>query len=60
MIIPEEVAKELEQKLKEHDVYIISSVGGKGHHVGRFKGISVDANGDLIIDADIDEHSITE
>lgn len=60
MKYPEKVAKELEQKLKEYDVYILSSVGGKGHHVGRFKGISVDANGDLIIDADIDEYSITK
>ena len=59
MRIPEEVAKELEQKLKEYDVYILSSIGGKGHHVGRFKGISVDANGDLIIDTDIDKYSIT-
>ena len=55
----EDIAKEIEKELKEHDVYIISSVGGKGHHIGRFKTISVDANGDLIIESDIDEVSIT-
>ena len=44
---------------KEHNVYIISSVEGKGNHVGRFKGFSVDADGDLIIEADIDGLSCT-
>lgn len=50
---------EIEAKLKEHNVYIISSVEGKGNHVGRFKGFSVDADGDLIIEADIDGLSCT-
>lgn len=50
---------EIETKLREHNVYIISSVEGKGNHIGRFKGFAVDADGDLIIETDIDELSCT-
>lgn len=42
------------------DVYIISSVGGKGVHIGRIKEISQDAEGDIVIEADIDLQSITD
>ena len=49
--------KELESKLKELNVYVISSVEGKGSHIGRFKGFSEDANGDLVIETDIDKLS---
>lgn len=51
--------KELESKLKELNVYVISSVEGKGSHIGRFKGFSEDANGDLVIETDIDKLSCT-
>lgn len=50
----------IEAILRKYNVYIISSVDGKGNHVGRLKGFSVDADGDLVIDADIDELSCTE
>lgn len=45
--------------LNEHKAYIVSSVEGQGVHIGRFKGLSLDAEGDWVIDADIDEKSCT-
>lgn len=51
--------KEIESKLKELNVYVISSVEGKGSHIGRFKGFSEDANGNLVIEVDIDMLSCT-
>ena len=49
----------IEDKLREQNVYIMSSVDGKGVHIGRFKGFSRNANDDLIIEADIDAVSCT-
>lgn len=49
--------KVIEEALKEKNAYIISSIDGKGAHIGRFKGVSVDAEGDLIIESDIDSIS---
>ena len=49
----------IESMLREHNVYIISSIGGKGNHVGRLKGFSLDADGNLIIETDIDKKSST-
>ena len=54
-----EEIKRLEKLLKENDVYIIASIEGKGHHIGRFKGFSLDADDGLIIDVDIDKESFT-
>ena len=53
----EEKIKEIENVLKEKNAYIVASVGGNGNHVGRIKGLAVDANGNLIIEADIDSES---
>lgn len=57
MIIKE--LKQIEDYLTKNNVYIISSIDGVGVHVGRFKGFSLDANDDLVIDADIDSISCT-
>lgn len=51
--------KEIEEFLKEHNVYIASSIEGKGLHIGRFKEIALDADGFPIIECDIDEASCT-
>lgn len=49
--------RELELFLLEHNVYILSSIEGKGIHVGRFKQISLDADGNPVIECDIDKES---
>ena len=49
--------RELELFLLEHNVYILSSIEGKGVHVGRFKQISLDADGNPVIECDIDKES---
>lgn len=51
--------REIEEFLKEHSVSILSSIESKGAHVGRFKGIALDADGFPIIECDIDELSCT-
>lgn len=60
MKVDYEEMKQIENKLKENKAYVISSIDEKGHHVGRFKGFSLDANGDLIIEIDIDAISSTK
>ena len=54
-----EEMKKIEEWLNKNNVYIISSIDDKGVHVGRFKGLSLDANDDLVIDTDIDSLSCT-
>ena len=51
--------KEIEEYLKEHNVYISSSIENNGTHIGRFKGITLDADGFPIIECDIDAMSCT-
>jgi len=51
--------REIENKLREKNIYIVASVEGKGNYVGRFNGFGCDADGDLIIWTDIDEVSCT-
>lgn len=46
---------EIEQYLKQHGCYVLSSVEGKGTHVGRLNKISLDANDDIVLDIDIDD-----
>ena len=56
---------ELRDKLLEYneeknkDIYIISSIGNKGVHIGRIKNISLDANDDIVIETDIEKESET-
>ena len=51
--------KEIENILKQNNAYIHSSIEGRGCHIGRFKGIGFDAEGDWIIEVDIDSGSCT-
>lgn len=46
--------------LKENNAYIIASIEEKGAHIGRIKGLSFDADNNLIIEADIDSQSCTD
>lgn len=49
----------IEQYLKQHGCYVLSSIEGEGTHVGRFKRISLDADDDVVINIDIDAVSVT-
>lgn len=40
-------------------LYVIASIGGKGAHVGRIKGLSYDADGIPLLEIDIDPVSST-
>lgn len=51
--------KKIEEWMKLNNVYIVSSIDGNGNHVGRLKGLYLDANDDLIISVDIDDLSCT-
>lgn len=55
-----EEMKKIEKWLNKNNVYIISSIDGEGIHVGKFKGLSLDADDDLIINVDIDSFGCTQ
>lgn len=50
---------ELENFIKNNNIYIASSIEGKGVHIGRIKDISYDADGAIVINTDIDAKSCT-
>lgn len=50
----------IEKLLYKNHAYIISSIGDEGCHIGRFKSLKADANGNWVICADIDKEPITE
>ena len=52
--------KEVEEFLREHNAYILSSIEGEGVHVGRFKCLSLDADGYPIVECDIDKISVSK
>lgn len=52
--------QEVEKLLKEGKAYVASSIEGEGMHIGRFIGLTLDANGDVIILCDIDKMSTTK
>ena len=52
--------KRIEKLLRENDVYVESSIEGKGCHLGKFKGFSLDADDSVIIETDIDALSCTK
>ena len=54
-----EEIKKIEEWLYQNNVYIVSSIDGKGVHVGRFVGLTLDVDGDLVIYTDIDSLSCT-
>lgn len=49
--------KKIEEELRKHDAYIISTIDGIGAHVGKFKGFNYDSDGNLVIEADINGRS---
>ena len=51
--------KKIEEWLNKNNVYVAASIDNKGVHIGRFKGLSLDADDDLIIEVDIDSLSCT-
>lgn len=44
----------VESILKANKGYIVASLDGKGHFLGEFKGLSQDADGNLIIDTNLE------
>jgi hypothetical protein len=55
-----EVLTKLRSIVNNHEVYIMSAIDGKGCHIGKITGVSLDANDDIVIEADIDSVSATE
>lgn len=49
----------IEAILKKHGTYLLSTIGGKGCHVGCYKGIALDADANWIIEADVESMSGT-
>lgn len=45
--------KSIESFLKQNNAYIMASIDGEGCHVGRFKGISQDADDAIVLEVDI-------
>ena len=45
--------------LNKNDAYIISKIDGKGTHVGKIVNVTLDANGDVVIETDIESISQT-
>lgn len=54
-----EEIKKIDEWLCKNNVYIASSIDGKGVHIGRFIGLTLDVDGDLVIYTDIDSLSCT-
>lgn len=50
----------IEKLLNKNHAYIVSSIEDEGCHIGRFKSLEADVDGDWVICADIDKVSITE
>lgn len=49
----------IEAILKKHGTYILSTIDGRGCHVGCYKGIALDADADWIIEAEVESMSET-
>lgn len=49
----------IEAILKKHGTYILSTIDGQGCHVGCYKGISLDADANWIIEAEVESMSET-
>lgn len=51
---------DIKDVLDKQNAYVVATVEGDGCHIGRLKGISLDANGDLVIEVDISSISCTK
>lgn len=45
---------------KNSEVYIISSIDGKGIHIGKITGFARDSGDGIVLETDIEEESVTE
>lgn len=50
----------VESLLKQHAAYLLATIDNKGTHIGKFNGIALDADGDWIIEADVESLSATD
>lgn len=57
---PYEVLSKLRSIISNRDVYIMSTVDGKGCHIGKITGVSLDANDGIVIETDIESVSATK
>ena len=46
--------------MNNREVYIVSTIDGKGCHIGKITGVSLDANDGIVIETDIDSVSVTK
>lgn len=51
--------RHIKSLLTDSGAYIMSSIEGKGCHIGRIKDVGLDSDGNMVIDIDIDRVSCT-
>lgn len=54
-----ELLKALEGVSENQNIYIISTLDGKGTHIGRINKVSFDADGDVVLEANVESVSET-
>lgn len=54
-----ELLKALEGVSENQNIYIISTLDGKGTHIGSINNVSLDANGEVVMEANIESVSET-
>ena len=54
-----EVLAKLRSIIDNRNVYIMSKIDGKGCHIGKITGFSLDANDGIVIETDIESVSAT-
>lgn len=55
-----EVLAQLRSIIDNCEVYIMSTIDGKGCHIGKITGVSLDANDGIVIETDIESVSVTK
>ena len=54
-----ELLKALEGVSENQNIYIISTLDGKGTHIGSINNVSLDASGEVVLEANIESVSET-
>lgn len=54
-----EEAEEHDEILKKHRAFVMARIDGHGCHIGTYKGLSLEADGDWIINVDVEGVSVT-
>ena len=54
-----ELLKALDGVTDEQDIYIIATIDGAGTHIGSINNVSLDADGDVVLEANIESVSET-